>query len=69
MKTHFKKTIPLFFFTFLLIGSYSYVCHREYHSSVATAAQSKAEVEESTYQLPDIQALKRILGFVQKLIP
>ena len=69
MKIHIKKSFLLFFFAFLLIGSYTYVCHNEYHSTIPTTFQIKEEIKESTYQLPDIQALKHILGLVQKLIP
>jgi len=69
MKSHFKKSIPLFFFAFLLVGSYSYVCHKEYHASSTTLTQINEEIEESAYSLPDIQALKHLLGLVQKLIP
>ena len=69
MKNQLKKAIPLFFFAFLLVGSYSYVCHCEYHSTASIPSQIKQEIEESTYPLPDIQVLKHILSLVQKLIP
>ena len=68
MKKH-VKTIPLFFSAFLLVGSYSYVCHSSYHYNIVAPAQIKENIEESTYQLPDIQVLKHFLGLVEKLIP
>ena len=69
MKNQLKKTIPLFFFAFLLVGSYTYVCHREYRSTASIPTQIKQEIEENSYPLPDIQVLKQIFGLIQKLIP